>query len=496
MVDREASQEAGSGSPSGSGSNTPRFVRRSGDGPEIVSPVRSAPPPPSAAPLGVSEPSALPSSALADTTHETSSSTPPNAPTTVTQQTAYAPAQSSGLADRAMPSNTATYTSVPPGPRRTPSGRPLAPSLPSFALPPGAAPASPTMHYPPAGKNGQTQSVPQPTALDNENVIGGPSRTNVPSRPVGAIDDHLGVPSRTLDSTLISPVDRSMDRNPVRHVESLIVKPNVAQAPRRQSEEAEMGHRHSIDSRRRSPGMDVAENGREAFDTGPGNSLSIPPSSGVPTGSLSSFETFGKGDSGYQTANSDTGTETTPTAGRSREQLDDTARQINEPERSEHNRLDSQMAGLGIDETSQATMSQGSVSPESQNSVTPQTPHRQRASDSTAALLQARSDLVGKIVSDSQRRREHRGELSEEGRETFRRAGMEAYLPNANGPSRASNGDTVEVKTRWIEPVVKVNIPVNVLLTHILTFLKEHIIPREHTEYTTIIDRDIHRHHV
>ncbi|RXK39764.1 hypothetical protein M231_02957 [Tremella mesenterica] len=60
--------------------------------------------------------------------------------------------------------------------------------------------------------------------------------------------------------------------------------------------------------------------------------------------------------------------------------------------------------------------------------------------------------------------------LSEEGKEVFKQAGMADELQAR---------DSVRLQTKWMEPVIH-----------------EHIIKKEHTDYITLVDREIHKYHV
>ena len=67
--------------------------------------------------------------------------------------------------------------------------------------------------------------------------------------------------------------------------------------------------------------------------------------------------------------------------------------------------------------------------------------------DGMDALEQQRAELVGSVVAGSERRREQRGELSEEGVRTFHAAGLGEHIGTAS---------TVDVHTQWLKPVVQV----------------------------------------
>ncbi|RSH85404.1 hypothetical protein EHS25_004800 [Saitozyma podzolica] len=76
--------------------------------------------------------------------------------------------------------------------------------------------------------------------------------------------------------------------------------------------------------------------------------------------------------------------------------------------------------------------------------------------------------MVEKTAEDARARKAAKGEVEGQGRDAFRAAGMEDVLRTRG---------TVDVGTKWMEPV-------------------EYIQPKVHTEYTTIIDREIHKHHL
>ncbi|WWC66187.1 uncharacterized protein I206_100088 [Kwoniella pini CBS 10737] len=84
-------------------------------------------------------------------------------------------------------------------------------------------------------------------------------------------------------------------------------------------------------------------------------------------------------------------------------------------------------------------------------------------------LEEQRDLMINKLTQDAEARAEKRKDLSADGVETFKKAGMEKLLDKES---------SIDIRTKELEPVVK-----------------ETIIPLEHTEYTTIITRDIHKTH-
>ncbi|ORX37370.1 hypothetical protein BD324DRAFT_681266 [Kockovaella imperatae] len=129
------------------------------------------------------------------------------------------------------------------------------------------------------------------------------------------------------------------------------------------------------------------------------------------------------------------------------------------PSSSPLGNLEERMQRVGLDDN--VYMDQ-SVIPKAAT-ITTFSPHRQ-------PLEESRRSLVESIIKETQERKAAKGDLTDEAREIFRRAGLEESLLKTN---------TVDIKTKWLEPVIQ-----------------EHIIPRERHEYITIIDRHIHRHHV
>ncbi|WVQ97634.1 hypothetical protein IAU59_004748 [Kwoniella sp. CBS 9459] len=84
-------------------------------------------------------------------------------------------------------------------------------------------------------------------------------------------------------------------------------------------------------------------------------------------------------------------------------------------------------------------------------------------------LKEQRKDLIVSLVEGSVSRAGERQTLTDEGREVFKKAGMGELLDREG---------TVDMASRVLDPVVK-----------------ETIYPKEHTEYTTIITRCIHKTH-
>ena len=471
-LDTPAGPSRSSGSPSGS-IGSPVFHRRQGDGPAVVSPTRAAPPPPL--------PDTSPRSSLErDTSPRATSLDAPRSP-----PSAYLHNSSGASYTPGSPSSASSAVVTPVGPQGTHHDRHSSTSslhLPSYSfhphpstsgvrrashdelrsmsspprpqagssppLPPGAATANPSMHYP--------------------QVPSSPRSPKSPLEPTELLASTSGTTSTPL--------------KPVKPVESFVDKPVVAEAPIRKSEEGELGSLHSpdmssIDSRLLDqnvppiPPIPSAEarqpiyqpqmiavqdhrgtrSSRKSCESRRSRtSTEIPerhsslsnlqPGAGA-MGSVSSFETFGMAGPSSATSRA------------SRDRLDDTSRDTE---------LEQKIEGLSID------TSHLQAAPAAARQLGPQTIKGEGVNGDT--LERARAKLVDRIVTDAQKRKAARGELSEEAKDMFHRAGLADGLDKAH---------TVEVKSKWIAPVVK-----------------EHIIRQEHTEYTTVIDRDVHRHHV
>ncbi|WVQ83771.1 hypothetical protein IAT38_005915 [Cryptococcus sp. DSM 104549] len=131
---------------------------------------------------------------------------------------------------------------------------------------------------------------------------------------------------------------------------------------------------------------------------------------------------------------------------------------------SEHDRAHTQQ-----DQT--RSVGEGQVADSRQTSASG--PPATTAAEASAALDAQRHSLITDIRSASQARTHSGGApptLSQEGHEVFRKAGMEDLVGTKG---------TVDVKTRWMKPIVQ-----------------EHIRPKVHTEYTTVIERHNHSHHI
>lgn len=94
--------------------------------------------------------------------------------------------------------------------------------------------------------------------------------------------------------------------------------------------------------------------------------------------------------------------------------------------------------------------------------------------------------LVEKVMAGAKERRARRGELNEFGRQIWEQASMRDLI---------GKEDTVDVETKWLPPVVQVSVSVWRCCA-VADMFQEIIIPRVHTEYLTVIQRDIHKHHV
>jgi hypothetical protein len=92
-----------------------------------------------------------------------------------------------------------------------------------------------------------------------------------------------------------------------------------------------------------------------------------------------------------------------------------------------------------------------------------------------------RDAQVQEIILESKARKAQQPVLTEFGRDVFRVGRIEHVLGTPN---------TVEVHTRWLEPVIQVRYNVT------MTDRQEHVRPFEHTEFFTVINRDIHKYHV
>lgn len=109
--------------------------------------------------------------------------------------------------------------------------------------------------------------------------------------------------------------------------------------------------------------------------------------------------------------------------------------------------------------------------------VTPKAPILPKVSKDLTAnppvsegITSQRQEQVDGIVSKAREHKQGQPSLSEEGRRVFQQAGLGDNL---------EQGSSVEVRTKWLEPVVQ-----------------ETIIRKERTEYTTILDREIHKYHI
>ncbi|ODN74859.1 hypothetical protein L202_07163 [Cryptococcus amylolentus CBS 6039] len=89
--------------------------------------------------------------------------------------------------------------------------------------------------------------------------------------------------------------------------------------------------------------------------------------------------------------------------------------------------------------------------------------------DPLAALEEHRRVLSDRLHSEISSNSASYPILTDEGQETFKRAGMDGLVGTPG---------TVDIQTRWLEPVIQ-----------------EHTRPQVHTEYTTVIDRHIIHHH-
>jgi hypothetical protein len=119
--------------------------------------------------------------------------------------------------------------------------------------------------------------------------------------------------------------------------------------------------------------------------------------------------------------------------------------------------------------------------PESTNTRQDSVPvSNQQMLHESSSLKEQRQDLVGEVVEEA--RQNKKPPLDEAGRETFKQAGFSERID--------TKGD-VEVDTRWLKPVIQVS-----LLYMPRSDWQETIIHKEHTEYTTVIDREIHIHHI
>ncbi|OCF37670.1 hypothetical protein I316_00797 [Kwoniella heveanensis BCC8398] len=93
----------------------------------------------------------------------------------------------------------------------------------------------------------------------------------------------------------------------------------------------------------------------------------------------------------------------------------------------------------------------------------------QQGSEALPGLKEQRKELIVSLVEGSVSRAGQRETLTEEGRDVFRKAGMGKLLDREG---------TVDMRSKVLDPVVK-----------------ETIFPKEHTEYTTVINRCIHKTH-
>lgn len=98
------------------------------------------------------------------------------------------------------------------------------------------------------------------------------------------------------------------------------------------------------------------------------------------------------------------------------------------------------------------------------------------------SLEEQRQAMVLRIAEEEASR--PRPVLSEEGRRVFEKAGM---------TDRLGIKDTIDIRTRWLEPVIQVCPAASDIGT--LT-LQERVIRKEHTEYTYEIYTEIHKYHV
>ena len=515
--------------PASGSASPPVFHKRQGDGPDVISPTRAAPPPPQTA-LPSEPDSPTPQSTAPGSDVNRRRDSPPSPflgavdGREVGSRTTASSAYITPIGPRGRHPNRSSSSSIhlpQPSPKQQSphSGSPPGDSsvMSSGSLPPGAAPASPKMHYP--------SSNPPPVS---------------PKSPLDAVTRQSPI------ADYVTPVSSSLGGaptantpSPVRVVTGRIDKPLVAESPRRQSEEVEMGSHHSpgglqshtsrfsttasnlppvpaglpppssaytyTDTSTDLPymapvhdsdaGISTPRAGqssesrrstrRNSIDTDiPARRSSLTnlqanavPAGTGPMGSVSSFETFGNA----------TTSSATPLAGTSREQLshgvngngneDNLTRQMNGLALRAPQYVDSPPAPARVTVALSEVPAGDSLSPDGW------------AGDkgSSETLEKARSELVDRIVTGAQGRKAKRGEMGEEGREVFRATGLEENLGREG---------TVDAKTKWLEPVIQVGLHHLSSSTLSDKRLQEHIIPREHTEHTTIIEQDIHRHHI
>ena len=85
-------------------------------------------------------------------------------------------------------------------------------------------------------------------------------------------------------------------------------------------------------------------------------------------------------------------------------------------------------------------------------------------------LNEQRAEMVQGINESIQVRKGDQGGLTAQGEDIFRQAGME----DAIGVK-----DTIDVQARYLKPVVQ-----------------ERIVRKEHTDYMTVINREVHKYHI
>lgn len=99
-------------------------------------------------------------------------------------------------------------------------------------------------------------------------------------------------------------------------------------------------------------------------------------------------------------------------------------------------------------------------------------------------LDESRKEMVDGLFASAKANKQH-GPLSKEGVEIFGKAKMADLV---------GKEDTVEIKTKWLKPIVQASLSIQGGVT--FANEQERIIPRVHTIYTTVIDRHVHHHHV
>lgn len=113
--------------------------------------------------------------------------------------------------------------------------------------------------------------------------------------------------------------------------------------------------------------------------------------------------------------------------------------------------------------------------------LSPSTPEVAHVAVDTPASIKEREDMVQRIAQEIQNRRDRRS-LTEDGRRVFSAAGWK---------DRLEVRDTIDVHTRWLPPVVQASPPCCGLSDR-----QEHVVRKEHTEYSIVINREVHKYHI